>query len=595
MCGIFGLHSLKKISDEDKKNCKRSLKFLKDRGPDEQNIKTFNNVILCHSRLSIIDLNNGAQPMEDFESRYTIIFNGEITNFKFLKLKLIKEYGVKFITDSDTEVLLYMYKVYKEKCLGYLEGMFAFAVYDKFKNEIFLARDPLGIKPLYYFKNKEKKFFFSSELRTFYKIGIKKFFLNEKKIDEFIIHGNIVGKETLHKDIFQLEAGCFAKISKKSFLVKKYWYPSQNLPYESKFTIAKNKLEKILINIFKEWSIADVQVGCLTSGGLDSGLLSKFLKKFVGKVKFFTSYSNEKGQDERKISLKITRSRKNHKFIKISDKNMAINFKKIISYTCEPIHNLNSITFYFLCKFIKEKFKIKVLLTGEGSDECFAGYKRHYDLAKKIKLNLITRKDLLMSLNYLTVNRFKKFNIKNKFSYKLSNERLKEGKEIKSSDFLNKVLEIDQKTFLPPYLNRMDMIGGMFGMEIRPPYLDKRVVEYSHKIPGKFKCTMIKNFLWRKYIMRKIAEKFLPKNLVWNKKSYQFSAPAAVSLKKDSFRKLFRSTINKNCYLGKYYNIAGILKMFGEHGEIRESKNDHSNTLIRILSLELMIKNLKNV
>ena len=384
------------------------------------------------------------------------------------------------------------------------------------------------------------------------------------------------------------------KINKKKFIFKNYWKNNRLIRYEKEFSSTKTKLKKIFLKVFKEWSISDVELGCLTSGGLDSGFLSKFLKKYISKIKFFTSYSDEKGQDERKIALQITKAKKNHKFIKINDKRMATNFKTLIKYSCEPIHNLNSVTFYFLCKFIKEKFKIKVLLTGEGSDECFAGYKRHYELMKRRENHKISNNDLLMALNYLTIDRFRKIKLKKKFSYKMSKERLKIGREIKSKDTLNRVLEIDQKSFLPPYLNRMDLIGGMFGMEIRPPYLDKRIVEYSNKIPGKFKCKNENGFLWRKFIVRKIAQSFLPQSLVWNKKKYQFSAPAALSLNKGSFKKLFKNSINKNAYIGKYYNINGILQMFRDHGAIRESKKDHSNTLIRLLSLELMIKELKN-
>ena len=593
MCGIFGIFS-NNINNFHKTISKKSLKLLKKRGPDSQRLVYFKNSILCHSRLSIIDVDKGNQPLQDYNKRYCIIFNGEITNYKTLKILLKKKHGIKFRTNSDTEILLNMYIVFKEKCLTYLQGMFAFAIYDTKNNNIFIARDHIGIKPIYYYKDKNN-FYFCSEIAPFYKLGIKKFSLNTKKLDEFIVHGNIVGEETLHKDIKQIVPGTYLNISNNKIVKKKYWYPlKKKTKLHKNFYNSVNSLKKKIRIVFKEWINSDVKISCLTSGGIDSGLLSALTQKSNKNITYFTSYSEDKNQDERNLAKKIIKNQKNHKFIKLSDKSLEKHFLDIIGYTCEPIHNLNSVTFYSLCKYIKNKFGIKVVLTGEGSDENLGGYKRHQIFSEQYQRKKINIKKILISMNYITLNRFKIFKIKDNFNYKLSKERLKIGKLSLSSDPLNRILELDQLTFLPPYLNRMDMIGGMFGMEIRSPFLDKRLIEFLHKIPMKFKIKKSHNFKWRKYILRKIAEKYLPNSIVWNKKKYQFSAPASKSLKDGSLSSLFKKHINKNSEISKIYNINGINQMFTDHNSERESSSDHSNTLIRILSIEILMKQLKN-
>jgi len=593
MCGLFGIYS-SKINIYHKKIAKKSLGEIKHRGPDEQNLKEFSNSILCHSRLSIIDIKNGQQPLTEFKNRYTIIFNGEITNFLYLKKFLKNNYNVNFKTNSDTEVLLNLYVIFKEKCLNYIQGMFAFVIYDNYKKEIFLTRDHIGIKPIYYYVKKKNEIYFSSEIKAFYNLKIKKFKINKKKIDEFIIHGNIIGKETLHKNINQVKPGTYLKISENKIIEKKYWDPFTNnsLINKKNFNVISNTKQK-LFNVFKEWFISDVKIACLTSGGLDSGIISSIIKKFKKNVIFVTSYTNEKEQDERNLAKSIIGSKSKHKFLFVSDKNLSSNFLKIIKHTCEPIHNLNTITFYELCKNIKKKYKIKVLMTGEGSDECLGGYNRHKVFAEDLKKKKINIKDVLMSMNYLTIKRFKQFKLKKKFDYRLSKERLLMGVKKNLNDPLNFVLGIDQKTFLPPYLNRMDMIGGMFGMEVRSPFLDKRLIEYFNNIPMSLKIRKYKNYTWKKFILRKVAKNLLPKKIVWNKKKYQFNAPAALSLKNGSMSKLFKLHINNRSEIKNIYNIQNIIKLFDDHESSREGQRDHSNTLIRILSLEIFLKHLK--
>ena len=217
-----------------------------------------------------------------------------------------------------------------------------------------------------------------------------------------------MGEETLHKGIKQIEPGTYLKISNSKIIKKKYWYPLKKLTKLNKdFDNSENLLKKKIKIVFNEWINSDVKIGCLTSGGIDSGLLTALIQKSNKNTTYFTSYSDDKNQDERILAKKIVKNRNNHKFVKLNDKNLKKNFLDIINYTCEPIHNLNSVTFYSLCKYIKNKHGIKVVMTGEGSDENLGGYERHKLLSEKYKHGKIDIKEILMSLNYLTVNTLK--------------------------------------------------------------------------------------------------------------------------------------------------------------------------------------------
>ena len=293
MCGIFGLFSYYNNINISRA-CNVAKKGLKHRGPDSQNVYLHNNIGFAHTRLSILDFNKGDQPMISSNKNYVIVFNGEIVNFKDLK-KILEDRNIKLKSDnSDTEILLELFSIFGLNILNMIKGMFSFAIYDKKDNSIFLARDHMGIKPLYYI-NENSFFSFSSEIKTFYQTKLMNFNLNDKFLDEFIVHGNIAGSNTLHKKIFKLEPGHYLLINKKKLVKKKYWYPVEfnNLDHNiNYYSVEKttSKLESLLLKVISEWCVSDAPIGTLLSGGLDSTLISTIAAKKSQNIKFFTNY-----------------------------------------------------------------------------------------------------------------------------------------------------------------------------------------------------------------------------------------------------------------------------------------------------------------
>ena len=596
MCGIFGLYSKKNILDDVKikEISNVVLKSLNHRGPDDNgSVYLDDKMLFCHTRLSIIDINNGKQPMKS-KTGNTIIFNGEIVNFKELKSKLQNE-GERFQTNSDTEVILKLYEKYNHDLLKYIKGMFAIAIWNSKKKELFLARDHTGIKPFYYMQNKDE-FYFSSEFLAFKDLNKFKnssFLPNKKLFNEYLIFGNFAYENTLYQNIFMLPPGHYLKYRDgKVIEKKKYWEhtlqskSNNSVNFGSEIDII-NYLKKSIQNIFTEWSVSDVPMSILLSSGLDSNLINSVLKK---SNKDLTKYcvifpdnknlTNEKEILKSKFDIEIAQDQT----IEIFEKDIPDNLEKLIKHMKYPLQNFNSITMMKICDHIKKHSGNKVLFTGDGADELFGGYKRHFDISEKY-FKYKNPYDLILGNNFLTIERMKLFN-KDKISLEFD-ERLKIFENLKNEEIGNKVLEFDQKSFLPGYLDRADKIGMMFNQEIRVPFCDDRIVNFANKIPWNMK---INNGTFKK-ILKKAAESFLPKDLVWTKTKYKFNLPIYSSFSNGKLSSMYKDLINKNSKISSYYDYNGLLKLLSLHKNEFETPSDHSNTLSRILSLEIWLRN----
>jgi asparagine synthase (glutamine-hydrolysing) len=592
MCGIFGLYS-KKISKKNKLEiAKLAISSLNHRGPDDKGMILLNqNTIFCHTRLSIIDISTGRQPMEGDNGNY-IVFNGEIVNYKKLKKQLIDD-GYFFKTISDTEVILKLYEKYGVNLLKFIKGMFAFAIWDSKKNEIFLARDHTGIKPMYYIQKKEE-FYFSSELlalKNIFKSNNSNLLTNEKLFNEYLIFGNFPLKNTLYKDVFSLPPGHYIKIKDGQITEKKkYWdYVSslnnyKSINYSSENEVIEN-LSNVIENVFSEWSVSDVPISILLSSGLDSNLLNKILEKNRNIEKYCVIFpDNQEIINEKKILKKVLKLEiKESNTIEVFDRDIPDNLEKLTNHMSHPLQNFNSLTMVKICEHIKKHSASKVLFTGDGADELFGGYKKHLD----IKENFLKSNNpltMILGKNYLTIDRMKMFEKEN-FNEKFD-ERMEIFNGLKNKEKSNHILEFDQKSFLPGYLDRADKIGMMFSQEIRVPFCDDRIVSIANNIPWNMKI----NETSFKYILKKVAEKYLPKNLIWSKTKYKFNLPIYNSFYNGKLNEMYRDLINKNSKISKFYNFKGLINLINLHKNEHETINDHSNTLSRILSLEIWLR-----
>ena len=599
MCGIFGILPNNETNIDLKKICNFVNQIQIHRGPDSSGYFIDKYIALSHTRLSIIDIEKGNQPMTDSRSGLTIVFNGEIVNYKNLK-KILNEQYQSYITDhSDTEVILKLYELYEDKCVEYLQGMFSFAIWDSNKKKLFIGRDHLGIKPLYYCDT-NYGFIFASEIKTICQIKNKIFKIenqiDENLLNEYLVFGNIYGEKTLFKDICSLRPGHTLSIKGKQKNYHKYWSPTkkidESLENKSESSII-DELDHLIKTVFSEWSISDVETGMFLSSGLDSNLINILMHQNVDIKKFLLNFSGSKLQENEYEILKKNLGNKIQKINQIdtSEEEIFNNLDKLISHTYLPLNNYNSLTFMHLCKKVSEKSNIKVLYSGDGADEIFGGYKRHYDIYEKIKFEKKNSEQILIAKNYLTLERMKIFD---RSEVNFLNSRVDIVDEFKSvKAVINKILINDQMSFLQGYLSRADQIGMMYGQEIRTPFCDERIVSFSNSIKASLKINRVKDKEIKfKYILKKVAEKYLPKNFVWNPVKLKFPAPISNSFYEGKLNKLYIDKINDNSKISKYYNIDGLKKLLKIHDGSDQKNNDHSNTLGRILSLEIWLNSI---
>jgi asparagine synthase (glutamine-hydrolysing) len=510
MCAIAGFNF--------KVNSKFILDKLYHRGPDEQSEWSDKFITLFHTRLAIQDISNGHQPF--FYKNYVIIFNGEIYNHLELR-SLLKEFNFK--TSSDTETLLYLFIKYKENMFEMIDGIFAFAIYDRNKKTIFLVRDRAGKKPLFYYK-KNNNFGFASELNTFKFMNLT---IDEEEIKKYLSMGMC---NSPYKEIKEVESGSFLEINLNNLEIKeKEYFDLLSLykkPKITNFNEAINLVEESLEKSVKNRLISsDVEVGAFLSGGIDSGLIVAKASEFQNLKTFTVRF--ESGFDESNLAqLVANKYNTKHTIIDIK-MNLKDNIEKIILNYGKPFFDSSAIPSYFVSREAKKY--VKVVLNGDGADELFAGYRRYVPLANNwLKL----AKKFKFILPFLSP----KSRGKIMFIYRLIRTSSKQGiswynvllndlfediykfnlpkiekfiNSINLNDF-EKMMYLDFKLNLPQLLMKMDIATMSNSIEGRSPFMSKYFLELAPKIDSKFKI----NKTTTKYILRELAKKYLPNELV---------------------------------------------------------------------------------
>lgn len=554
MCGISGILSKTEKKEDMVTNINNMNIILHHRGPDGKGVWTDDNIALGHTRLSIIDLNiRSKQPME-YDDKYIITYNGEIYNYDILKGKL-NDY--KFNTDSDTEVILAMYKKYGKKCVDFLDGMFSFALWDKEKKELFCVRDRLGIKPFYYFYE-NNNLYFSSEIKALLPY-INKVEEDLEGIGEYLIFQYPISENTMFKNIKQLMPGCCLTFSfDKNIKIEKYW----DLDYNNKVNDSKEEIMNNIRNLFDE-SIkrhlkSDVPIGSYISGGIDSGLISILSKK---ENKLDSSYhgrfTDYKGFDESKyakiISNKLDISLN---IMDISCDDFKENIKKILYYLDYPIVGPGSFPQFMVSKLVSEN--VKVILGGQGGDEIFCGYVRYLipyfeniihktingepeELKDFLNKAEIIKQYIPMLKNFwkdglfddLSDRYFKildrsnvleeiiDWKIINKEKIKKKYNNIFHNKNIPKDDYFNKMLDFDLKYCLPALLQVEDRMSMAWSVESRVPIINHTLIEYVAKIPENMKIEKGNP----KSLLKNSFKKEIPEEIINRKDKMGFPVP----------------------------------------------------------------------
>jgi asparagine synthase (glutamine-hydrolysing) len=622
MCGIAGFIGFKNNSDFAIK----ANEIQKHRGPDDQSVWEDDYISLSHQRLSIIDLEDRAnQPFK--KHGLVLVFNGEIYNYLEIKIKLEEDYQSKFTTTSDTEVVLEAFHHLKEKCLDLFVGMFAFCIYDKNTNETFLARDHFGIKPLFYFHDKEK-FAFSSELKTLIKLGITSKKINKEALVAALNYLWIPNEVCIFSDIVKLKPGNYCKINKNGVLKEtQFWSLNDS---EKLNEDPANLLDASLRKTIDSHLIADVPVSSFLSGGLDSSLISVLAKERLQKLNTYTIGTSEEDKkiekmpDDQKYAKRLAEDFGfNHNEI-IVDSSIIDLLPQMVYTLDEPIGDPAAINTYLISKMAADKGE-KVVLSGMGADEIFFGYRRHRATLLALKYNKTPR--FLKNIIKRTVNLFPVKNGKGglklirwakrflsftdlpehetymrSYSYYSKAElgqlfREDYSNEIEllyekhkvifnakyKDDIINKICNTDIQMFMLglnlTYTDRASMAASV---EVRVPFIDRNFIKTVMAIPGK---TKFQNNV-PKYLLKKAAEKYLPEYIT-NRKKASFGAPIRSWISNDLKEMvddyLSEEQINKR----GIFNYSFVKNMMVKD---REGSADYAYQIYMLLTIEIWFR-----
>ena len=401
MCGIIAIAG-NKAGDIKEASLEAMLSCLSRRGPDDRGIVRFNGATIGQTRLSIVDIAGGHQPMRDNSHSFTIVFNGEIYNYKELRLELEKK-GHNFSTNSDTEVVLKTYIEYGEECPKYLDGMFAFALWNEETNELFIARDRFGKKPFYYTWI-DNAFLGASEIKALFASGLVKGRVDPQAIDNYLQLMYIPPWKTVYSNIHTLLPAHAGIVKNGKLETWRYWQ-LENKPIDISYDNAKKEIKRLFDGAVKKRMIADVEIGSLLSGGVDSTLVTAYAQKYATyPLKTFSvgyeNYINELPYAEQ-ASKKIGTD---HYTLQAKSE-LTHELEKVIEYMDEPHADSSNLSQHLISELASSK--VKVALSGDGADELFMGYGwywKYWNTSKIIQLkNILSSSQFKEHLKYVAV------------------------------------------------------------------------------------------------------------------------------------------------------------------------------------------------
>ena len=586
MCGIVGYISKEKAN---KKVIEEMSKKIIHRGPDDFGTFIEDNVALAHRRLSIIDLSSGKQPIIDND--LVIIFNGEIYNYLELKDELIKD-GYKFNTKTDTEVILKGYEKWGKDIVNKLRGMFAFCIYDKKEKELFLARDPFGIKPLYYGIFNDT-FMFSSEIKALLPHPNFNKEFNDKILSAYLCFNSSPTEETFFKGVFKLPEGHYL-IYKDGKLIKKRYFKLEFKKTNQTDEELINEIRSSMVDSVEHHKIADVEVGSFLSSGIDSSYVVSLLKPDKTYTASFESKYSK--YDEIKYAKDLAdKLNIDNKAYVITKEEYLKEFPKITYYMDEPLADPSAIALYFVAKSASED--VKVVTSGEGADELFCGYFdymeeiehswynkipyfiRHfvsnlfsnYHFQETRGLNFIYRKGQKLDDYFIGVGRvftdqeaMKIVKVKNQIHTKdITKPYYKEYKN-ESNTVKRQVIDF-HFWLVNDFLCAVDRNTMIFSLEARTPFLDKKVYEVARKLPFHLKV----NNETTKVGLRKASKDVIP-NLAYKKKKLGFPVPLREWIKEDELYNEIKEKFNGEIS-NKFFDQKRIIKLLEDH---RNNKKD---------------------
>jgi asparagine synthase (glutamine-hydrolysing) len=613
MCGFCGiLRFEEKGIGIDPSLIDRMSATLTHRGPDDGGIHVEGQIGLGHRRLNVIDIAGGHQPMKSHAHgpSQVVVYNGEIYNYIALRREL-ESLGHTFRTSSDTEVLLTAYKEWGHQCVDRLNGMFSFAIWDEAEKALFLARDRMGIKPLYYYLGRES-FVFASEVRAILASSLVCSELEKPALDAFLSLGYTPCPNTMFKGILKLAPGHTMTVDANGTIkAKTYWNFSKVVPATLSFADAKEKLRKLLGESVQMRLMSEVPLGVFLSGGLDSSAITALMSQVSGqRLKTFSVGCD--GDDEtnelpyaRKIADLF--GTEHHEFM-LKPYDFLDSIPQMVEMVEEPLVEIPAIALYQIAKVAKPH--ATVLLSGEGSDEVFGGYSLYNKMLNMERAKVFRKLFGFIPDSCLSGDKLKKYadwlshiasdryrgtsadlteRIKHSFyspeflKYTRENNYLDETflryfGDVEGQPLLSQLLYVDSKTWLPDdLLLKADKMTMATSVELRVPFLDHKIVEFAASLPPEYKINNGEG----KFILKKLMEKYLPKEIIYRRKM-GFTVPTKRWFAGDLLGPAKDIVFSKTLMGTGWFQRKYLESMFDRHSK---GKEDYSRRIFSLLVL----------
>jgi asparagine synthase (glutamine-hydrolysing) len=626
MCGICGIFLFDKIQRVNREVLSDMNRQIAHRGPDDDGFFVDGNVGLAMRRLSIIDIRTGHQPLSNEDGSIWIVFNGEIYNHGELRKDLISR-GHRYRTQSDTETIVHLYEEYGKNCVQYLRGMFAFAIWDRNRRSLFIARDRLGIKPLYY-RHQDDTFLFGSEIKTILNYPHVRPEFNRGTLAEYLAFGYVAGEETMYAGINKLLPGhtLILEEDKRALQIEPYWdlniqSDDGKRPYDHYVSEYRERLEDCVSSHL----MSDVPLGVFLSGGLDSSAVAALTTKIRQEPiqTFSVGYGEQEFSELPYARTVAEHLRSRHHEIHLNWGDFFQTLPRLIWHEDEPVVWPSSVALYFVARLAREH--VTVVLTGEGSDETLAGYTRYAWTLLNSRMDRVYRSMTPAGLRALLRSAIGRTPISAAYKRKLEHTFLgrdgaswpsfyfdnfycafsasdqdelltPDAKQSagdayagsmrywnrSSGDLLHRLLYTDIKTYLVELLMKQDQMSMAASIESRVPFLDHALVEFTATIPAKYSTKGMAG----KCILKSAVADLLPEAIM-SRKKMGFPTPWEYWLKGPQLKVLEQLLLEPRTLQRRLFRQEILQRLFAEH---RSGARDHGNRIWRLLNLELWLR-----
>jgi asparagine synthase (glutamine-hydrolysing) len=612
MCGIAGIFHTDQTRPAERDTIVAMATAMAHRGPEAEGFFVRDHVALGHRRLRIIDLEGGKQPLFNEDHSVVVVYNGEIFNFREVQAELEAK-GHRFRTHCDTEVIVHAYEEYGDECPAKFRGMFAFAIFDARANRLFLCRDRLGIKPLYYTFD-QGTLLFASEVNALLKAMPQRPGIDRGLLDFYVSLGYVPGAQTLFEGIHKLQPGHTLTLEHGRIHIVQYWDLEDTAPLDLTFEQAKERFEALLNESIRMRLMSDVPLGAFLSGGLDSSSVVACMSRMTADpVKTFSvGYSDDPDSSELGYARIVADHFKtdHHEFV-LEPGDFFQSLDLLLTHTEEPVVESAAVALYHLSKLAKEH--VTVILSGEGGDEILAGYPLYQIMPKVDRLHSVLRhvpRSLVrMVARQLGKEKYVKYAdwasspIEHRYwgissdvtpwiKSDMYDEGLAEGRGdrvrdyferlfnmLPSSSRLRRMTYVDLKTWLPDdLLLKADKMTMAASLELRVPLLDHKLLEFATALPDSYRL----NGSQGKYLLKKVMEPYLPQEIIYRKKR-GFPVPVARWFRNELYSRTAEILLDSRTLSRRYFTRSYVEGVLNRH---RAGHEDLSRRIFSLLALE---------